>query len=773
MSDTEKLQAGELKQGESLVKFWQAEIDLARNWRDKWLDKAQQVYKIYRDDRDFTKANSKKKVNLYWSSLQTMMPSIFTSVPKVDCRRRNADRDKIKRISAEILERATEYSVECHQDYFNVVTNALNDFLVAGRGVLWERYEFQKEKTLQRVVIMPEELQSGVSQALNRPIKPEEVQTDEQGSFVMEPTEKITYQKSITDYVPFDDFFYNPARTLDEVRWKARRHYFTRKELERYWPDIAGEVDLTKEPDGLSSLKLDKEEQKRYKKAEVFEIWNLEDKRVYYISPGYDAGALEIKDDPLGLEKFFPCNEVFDFITPQELLPTPEYCMAQDQLEEINSLTDRIDALVRIIRANGVCPAEFKEQLAQILSGDNILAGLTNFVAFNQAGGTNIIQFLPLEQFIQVLQQLLQAREMAKQLYYEVTRQSDLMRGASNPLETASAQNLKSDYADVTQESKRRKFEKFLRDAIRIKAEIIAEQFEPEILFAMTGMNGFSEQVTQQDFFAAIQLLKDDTMRDYAINIETDSTIISDERKNKQNVSEFIGSITPYLGQTMESLRQAPELAPAFIEMLMMFMRSFKISSGVEDSIEMGLRDLLEKQKQLAKQPPPPPPQDPMVVQLQNQAAIEHEKNVFQLEQKKVEATQKDKDIFRQQAETISNATLEQARIQIEREKVLLQAEKQRHDFWLAIEDLKIKADEVQKTELAALAAKASADSEPIGDEIEQSPPEPKPALPEPQPIHVHVNMPQSGSKIARFRTGPTGEREAIIEDAQPQAGVV
>jgi len=747
--DKDQLQDGELTQGEGLYAFLKTEIAIATDWQSGCQEKVSEVYKIYKDDRKHGSANSNKKVNLFWSSLQTMKPSVFASVPKVDVRRRNADRDRIKRMSAEILERATEYSLDCHQDFEVVATSALDDFLVAGRAVFWERYKFKKEKTEERIPILPEELQSGMSQALNRQIQPQEVQQDEQGYFVWEPVEKITSQESITDYVSFEDFLHNPARTKDEIRWQARRHYFTKAELNTLWPKLADSIELTKEPEGLNGLKINKEEQKRYKKAEVFEIWNLEDRKVYYFSPGYDQGAIEIKDDPLGLKNFFPSTTIYDFVTPQELLPTPEYCMAQDQLEEINSLTDRIDAIVKIIRANAACPAELKDKLDQLLGGDNIIVGIPNWMAFQQNGGLELMRFLPIEQHITVLQQLLGARETAKQLYYEVTRQSDLMRGVSDPTETASAQDIKSGYADVTLKSKQRKFQKFLRDAIRIKAEIVAEQFEPEILYAMTGAGGFSEQMTQEEYFACIDLLKNDTMRDYAINIETDSTIIADERRDKQNVSEFINSITPYLQQTMQSLKEAPELAPSFLEMLLMFMRSFNISSGVEDSVEIGLRDILEKQKLAAQQPPPPPPVDPVVVQLQNETAIQHEKNEYQLQIKQMELQQHERDLTREEAQIISDAQIEQQKLQIQKEELMLQAEKQRNDFWLQLEELKIKAGEADKaliesqlTETPASAAEAN--------------------LP---PIQIAVQMPEAKPKVARFETLPDGTRQAVITD--------
>lgn len=772
VESSDKLQEGELTNGPELVKFWLTEIQISKDWKESFVNKGKNVIKAYSDKRSGAKEESAKKVNLYWSSIQTIKPQVFSENPNPRVKRRNADRDKIKRISAEILQRSLSYSLDCHQDFNYIADRSCEDFLVPGLGVLWERYEPTIDNNYtEQIPVTPEEIQAGFSTALNKAIKESDIKQGAQGFVIEVKSKKIVNQESVTEYVQWDDFFTNPARTADEIRWKARRHFFNKARLKKEFSKIADEIKLLEVDAGAEKLKLSKEEQKRFLRVAVYEIWNFEDRKVYYICEGYEAGALKIIEDELKLKRFFPSSEVTDFATTESILPIPEYCMAQDQLEEINALTDRIGGVMASIRANAACPKELKNDLELLLTGDNKMVGV-NWPAFMQSGGFQGIQWTPIEPYVAVLQQLYAARESAKQLYYEITRQSDIMRGATNPNETAAAQEIKQGFGSVTIDQKRSKFEKFLARIVQIKGEIIAEHFEPEILWNMCGLSGFSEPVSQEEFFQAVELLRNNPLRDYAIDIETDSTIAADDNENRRNVSEFVGSITPYLQQVIAALQQTPQIAPALIEMLLMFMRSFKVGIGVEDAVEQGIRQILDEQQAAKNAPQQPPPQDPMIVQLQNEAAIQHEKNEYQLKIKQVELQQHERDLAREDGQALANAALEKQKLDIEREKVMLDAEKQRNDFWLALEELKLKAEEAQREQLTALQEQAKMAAEPVEieePELEKEKPEPKEA----PPIHVHVNMPQAGSKIARFRTGPTGEREAVIEDMQPVTPVL
>jgi hypothetical protein len=55
---------------------------------------------------------------------------------------------------------------------------------------------------------------------------------------------------------------------------------------------------------------------------------------------------IDARDDPLGLEGFFPCPKpLYATTTSDTLVPVPDFVLYQDQAMELDILSDRIDGL--------------------------------------------------------------------------------------------------------------------------------------------------------------------------------------------------------------------------------------------------------------------------------------------------------------------------------------------------------------------------------------------------------------------------------------------
>ena len=65
---------------------------------------------------------------------------------------------------------------------------------------------------------------------------------------------------------------------------------------------------------------------------------------------------------------------------------------------------------------------------------------------------------------------------------------SDILRGSTNASETATAQQIKSQWGSMRLKRIQADVANFIRDLIRLQAEIIGEQFQPETLKSMTGL---------------------------------------------------------------------------------------------------------------------------------------------------------------------------------------------------------------------------------------------------------------------------------------------
>lgn len=112
-----------------------------------------------------------------------------------------------------------------------------------------------------------------------------------------------------------------------------------------------------------------------------------------------------------------------------------------------------------------------------------------------------------------------------------------------------------------------------------------------------------------------IARFRDDKLRSFTIDIETDSTIAADEEKQKANVSEFVENVGSFLTQMLPVVQQAPEIAPFAMEMLKYGARRFDAGRQMETVIDEVTDRLLTRLSKPQQASP-----DPKMVQAQAQA---------------------------------------------------------------------------------------------------------------------------------------------------------
>jgi hypothetical protein len=142
------------------------------------------------------------------------------------------------------------------------------------------------------------------------------------------------------------------------------------------------------------------------------------------------------------------------------------------------------------------------------MADDDVFLPYRNFATLLEKGGLkNVFQTEDLVPTITVVDKLYQQRAALVQTIYEVTGISDVIRGASNPNETATAQRIKGQFGSLRLQKRQKAVQIFIRDLYRLKAEIIAEHFTREQLQEMTGidMPTKAEQMMAKQRIAAIQ----------------------------------------------------------------------------------------------------------------------------------------------------------------------------------------------------------------------------------------------------------------------------
>ena len=153
----------------------------------------------------------------------------------------------------------------------------------------------------------------------------------------------------------------------------------------------------------------------------------------------------------------------------------------------------------------------------------------------------------------------------------------------------------KSQFAGIRLSDRKDDFARFLRDLLRIKAEIMCEHFSPQTLMLMSGVPQMSEQ-EQQQAGEAIALLKHDAMRGFRIDIETDSTVVPDEQAEKEARVEFLTAAGGFLEKALPVMQAVPAAGPLLGELLLFGVRGFRVGRSMEGKFEDALQSMGQQQ---------------------------------------------------------------------------------------------------------------------------------------------------------------------------------
>jgi hypothetical protein len=621
--------------GAAKFAYWETQERIAEKEERAWIRRGREIVRRYRDERP-SAGQATTRFNILWSNVQTLQPTLYARTPKPDVERRFRDQDPTGRLAAILLERCLAYSVDAFN--FDAVMRAVvEDRLLPGRGVA-------------RVVYVPH---------FGRPLPPahadraKAIETGSQkqdgenvnntplfGSAGPDALQEVVFEEVQVRYVFWEDYREGPARQWNEVPWVRYRSYMTRDELiARFGKRAGSQVNLDHAPKGEGSRA--DQPPDIYKKAIVHEVWDKATRRVCWYAPGTPDLILDEQDDPLRLPDFFPNPDpVLATTSNDKRVPVPDYAEYQDQAQELDNLTARIDRLTRALKVSGVYPGEEKQVLQQLVDDntDNRLIPVDDWPAFADKGNlANLIQWMPIQQVAETLIQLYNARDRVKAVLYEITGIGDIMRGMTNPNETLGAQELKANFAARRIVPQQKEVGRFARDLLRLMGAVIAEHFSPRTISLISGYPQFepvaplpprplppvllpdgvsggreppvlaayqqalidwqqtarqieaalaANRAKQQQFEAAVSLIRHDGAHGFRIDIESDSTIAPDEQAEKQARVEFLQQMVPLLGQVVPLAAGNPALAAVCREIALFAARGFRVARTLEESIE-------------------------------------------------------------------------------------------------------------------------------------------------------------------------------------------
>lgn len=537
------------------VKRWLLELKIADKEERTWRKEGQRILDKYRGE-----SKNRNKFNILWSNTETLLPALYNSRPQPDVRRRFRDKDPIGRAASTITTRCLEYAIDT-TSFDDVIRAAVLDMLLPGRAVTRVRY-------------VPSFAQVGTPEGHAEEME-ETTHEAQEGT-----QEELAWEQVDVEQVQWDDFRRGPGKSWDEVRWVAFRHRMTRDDLAKLNPEVGEEVELDSADDD-DVRKADQAVADLFKTAEVWEIWCKEDRKVYFIAESYKASPVKVEDDPLNLLGFFPIPRPMQSIADaSSLIPVPLFTLYEDQAIELEAITGRIGRLVKGLKLRGVYDATISE-LSQIMRGeDNDLIPAQNVSALLDRGGLEkAIWFMPIEMAARVLKELIVHREQIKQTIYEITGISDILRGATNASETATAQQIKNKWGTLRIQRLQQEVQRYIRDLFRIMAEIIGERFTPQTLAAQSLQP--PEMVMQ-----VLPVLRSDMMREFHIDVETDSTVAASLESDMSGLREVLQGVVEFTQGIGPAVQAGAVPIEAAKEIIMAIIRRARLGNAVEDAWE-------------------------------------------------------------------------------------------------------------------------------------------------------------------------------------------
>jgi hypothetical protein len=573
---------------------------------------------------------------ILYSNTETLLPALYSAVPRPVVQRRFKDEDPLGKIAAQAGQRVLEFlldtNTEGYETFDTAVRTAVLDGLLPGRGVTGVKYEADVQD------VVPDG-------------SPEDA----------EPVPVKNWETVCPDSISWDRFLHGYARKWSKVPWIAYELHLDRDESEkRFGPEITAKITFTEgeqessEDDAAENEKTEEERNLGERKTALFwQVWDKDGgRKIRYICPQYKDDFCKVEDDPLGLTGFFNCPRPIQFLEKSnDLIPVALYCLYEQQATELNNLTTRIKKVIAAIKARALYDTELGDDLKSLMEADEpamVPADKSSSLAAEK-GLDNAVWFWPVEKLIVVLRELYAAREACKQVIYEITGIADIMRGQTNASETLGAQEIKQQWGTLRLKRLQKEVQRYARDLLRMMLEIAAKKFSESTWAQMTGLPFITTEKRQEamsiaqaaqmsgqpvdpQIQAALQAptweqvldtLRNDTQRAYRIDIETNSTVEPEAVEDQKMIAEVMNALAQYLNGVAPLVVNGSMPFEAAQSMLLAIIRRFRFGPELEDHVKA--------------MKAPQPPDDGKAEAERAKLEMEREKHGFEMEQKKAD----------------------------------------------------------------------------------------------------------------------------------------
>lgn len=592
------------------VAHWIKEIEACRKREAQYRKDGQRIVEIYDGSK-----SEELPFNILYSNTETLLPAVYSAIPRPVVQRRFKDDDPLGKAAAQAGQRGLEFLIDTNVDGYEVFDDGMQaaalDGLLPGRAVTAVVYDTD---------LVEYEAEEGQES----------------------PPPSMKSELVCLDSKDWKKVYFGYAKKWSNVPWVAYESEIDRAEaVKLFGEDVAAKLTYSKdnapqEKDDTKSK--DDQHQGERKTCRIYQVWDKDGgRKVRYLSDTYKDDFLKEEDDPLQLTGFFNCPKPLQFLKKNHsLTPTAVYVLYESQAKELNELTRRIKMIAKAIKARGIYDSELGDDLKKLMEADDndlVPADKSSSLAAEK-GLQNAIWFMPIQELITTVRELYGAREQCKQVIYEITGISDILRGSSKASETLGAQEIKTQWGTLRLKRAQKEIARYARDLLRLMLELAATKFSQETWAKMTGLpflldTKFNEltavaqalshevqrvqatlpppqpgappppmppqvqqlQEIQQQLQApkwsdVLAMLRDDLQRAYRIDIETNSTVEPEAAEDQKNISDIMMA----MGQVLNGI--GPLVAKGVLPfeaaqvMLLTVVRRFRFGSELEDTIK-------------------------------------------------------------------------------------------------------------------------------------------------------------------------------------------
>lgn len=685
-------------------RYWKSQITTRLENHDQFFNQAGESIKVYNTQRDYNAPGDdldiSRKRNIWWYCVDMLMPAYCPSTPKAEVELRKKLGSPSHQLAASIWESATQTGLEEFFDFPDLIKNLALHWMLTGRAIQWVDYKADVEDQNKKFSVLHDG-EGGLVDQYGQPFFVSDddiVKETKSGANIKRSIKVKTGETARIQFIQSRDYLQSDSRTNDEIEWRAKRAWMSQDQAENiFGKDVADKFTYNSFPESIKNEK-NRDDRNQYDaKAELWEIHSQVKEKVYWMDLNGQKPIVESGDPELKFSDFYPCVTIDCSLDTDSTIPTSDYVHVRDQIIEVERLTSRKHAMIRSIRANQAYDSTLGDAIESLWQGDLKLVPIKNWPSYKQRGGlASAMEPLDIKPYVDALQVISQELAEAEDGLYQSLKVSDLLRGASDPTKTATANRLESGWSSLGLVTRQNMWAKFIGDGIGKFGTVIAQQFEPETIFELADAEQLLSQNPNINPAEIIEILKNDSDRCYRLKLSSDSMLALDEKQERADAADLLQSAGGFFQNMSSLIEQYPPLAQFSMQLMQYSIRRYKGGKELEPVFMQMLQAVsqiaAQKQAQQSQQPP-----DPAVIKSQTDMQIaqlksqdDHHNSLIKLQQ-----LQQDMILAREKQEF--EATVELKKLDLEAQQIEVSIMQIQATTQLGSADLALKTQELQQ----------------------------------------------------------------------------